>query len=230
MTFRIVSRKEAGLALPRKFSGWMKLPAPEVWVHHTVTSEFLDDPAAGARRIQQIAFERGFYDISYSFLIFNDGTIIEGRGWGVVGAHTSGHNAVSHGLSFVGNYETGEPTDTALAAAAWLIDEGIRLGKMSPPRSERPNGGHRDLASTACPGRNVYNQLYILRHTPAVDPPPASEEDEMLILNPGDGKLYLLTSRGVAHIVTEKAFWSLAKSVRVADVDPETFKNIVGAG
>jgi len=36
-------------------------------------------------------------DIRYNFLIDEDGIIYEGRGWGVVGQHTEGHDDLSIG-------------------------------------------------------------------------------------------------------------------------------------
>lgn len=169
----VIGRKEARLALPKKFSGWMRLPAPEVWIHHTVTGTYDGDPAAGMRDIQRIAFSRGFNDISYSWLVFMDGTVGEGRGWGVVGAHTLNHNSKSHAIVCVGNFETRQPSAEMMASIAWIIDTGIAAGKISPPRNRRPDGGHRDVpgASTACPGINVYQRIPSLRGGNNLPPP-----------------------------------------------------------
>ena len=43
----------------------------------------------------------GWRDIGYNFVIGGDGHVYEGRGWKVVGAHTSGYNKVhvGHGKS-----------------------------------------------------------------------------------------------------------------------------------
>lgn len=35
-------------------------------------------------------------------MIGNDGRVYEGRGWGMVGAHTYGYNSCSLGLGFIG--------------------------------------------------------------------------------------------------------------------------------
>jgi len=186
---RIITRKEAGLALPVKFSGWMRLPAPEVWIHHSVTSFYDADPIRGLQEIQQIAFRRGFLDFSYSWAVFLGGEIGEGRGWGVVGAHTEGHNTISHGIVFVGNYMDFAPTDKQIESVRWLIDEGIRLGKIAGPREERPNGGHRDLKATACPGTQVYSRIPLLRLpwtelAPPAPPPQHQQLVEKVRMNP----------------------------------------------
>lgn len=44
--------------------------------------------------------------VCFSFLVGGDGTVYEGRGWGVVGAHTKGHNHDSLGIAFMGNYNS----------------------------------------------------------------------------------------------------------------------------
>lgn len=115
------------------------------------------------RVIQNIAFSRGFLDISYSWLIFKDGTIGEGRGWGVVGAHTVGHNSSSHAFSLVGNYDTTQPSGAQIDSIRWLWKEGQRLGKIART-VPMPTGGHRDTGyATACPGRFAYSKLSDMR-------------------------------------------------------------------
>lgn len=41
-----------------------------------------------------------------SFLVAADGVVFEGRGWGVVGAHTKGSNQDSLGIAFMGNFNS----------------------------------------------------------------------------------------------------------------------------
>ncbi|KAI3353810.1 hypothetical protein L3Q82_005032 [Scortum barcoo] len=52
--------------------------------------------------------ERGFDDIGYNFLVGGDGTVYEGRGWGVVGAHAKSNNHDSVGIAFMGNFNSEE--------------------------------------------------------------------------------------------------------------------------
>jgi hypothetical protein len=188
-----LTRAQAGLALPRQFAGWMRLPARDVWIHHTVTGTYLPNPgpAAGARAIQQIAFSRGFNDISYSFLVFHNGMIVEGRGWGVVGGHTRNHNSTSHAICYVGNYQdTHHPTRQQEESARWLISEGQRLGYIAT--GTKPTGGHRDVGATACPGVRVYTTIPRLRipwvQAPAPTPTPAGQESSTVVLeHSGEG-------------------------------------------
>lgn len=46
-----------------------------------------------------ITLGKGKDDIRYNFLIGQDGVIYEGRGWGVVGQHTSGEDDTSIGMT-----------------------------------------------------------------------------------------------------------------------------------
>lgn len=42
------------------------------------------------------------FDIS--FLIASDGTVYEGTGWLIIGAHTYGYNTNGTGIAFIGDY------------------------------------------------------------------------------------------------------------------------------
>ncbi len=112
------------------------------------------------REVQQIAFGRDFSDISYSFLIFPTGNVYEGRGFGTVGAHTLGHNSTAYAMCLVGNYENEKMTDAQMDAVRAMIAEGQRLGFIA---SDFTVQGHREVTSTACPGRNAFDRLGELR-------------------------------------------------------------------
>lgn len=55
-------------------------PVGRLFLHHTATPEWTGVDAA--RRVHQIALDRGFVEVSYSWLIDVAGNQIEGRGWG----------------------------------------------------------------------------------------------------------------------------------------------------
>lgn len=61
-------------------------------------------------------------DIGYNFLIGCDGTIYEGRGWGVEGAHTFGYNNKSIGVAFIGCFINKKPTEEALNACKNFLE------------------------------------------------------------------------------------------------------------
>lgn len=157
----VISRKAWGAKPARTARQKMTLPAKGTYIHHTVTSGGKRTAAQERehmRELQQIAFSRGFSDISYSFVIFPSGRVYRGRGWGVVGAHTAGSNSTAHAFSFVGNFESDRPTPDALETAAALHRRGIRLGRVKRDAFIR---GHRDApgAATACPGSKLYAQI-----------------------------------------------------------------------
>ena len=99
---------------------------------------------------------RHWSDIGYSFLVGEDGKIYEGRGWDRVGAHTLGYNRLGLAASFMGNFMKDTPSKAALDAVKALIQCGISKGKISHSYALF---GHRDVGSTKCPGRTLYNLI-----------------------------------------------------------------------
>lgn len=93
--------------------------------------------------------QRGFTGIGYNFFIRKDGTVYEGRGLEAVGAHCKNYNSISVGVSVEGAYNSKDKTmpDAQFKAVVEVLDylKGLY-----------PNAkivGHKDLASTACPGK-----------------------------------------------------------------------------
>jgi len=173
----IVSRTTWGARAPKAIYR-MRLPVAETWIHHTADagppSPTLDGEARFMRATQDFHMNtRGWNDIAYSYMIMPSGNIYEGRGWGVVGAHTENHNSISHAICFAGNYQNMMPSSVALLSAAQLIRQGMNQGFVKP--GTHPSGGHRDVAATACPGGNLYARIPYLRELVAVSTPPPSE-------------------------------------------------------
>lgn len=154
MSLTIVSRSEWD-ARPPRYTNQIETPTAELWLHHTAS------PSGGAARVRAIqdfhVDKRGWSDIAYSFLINHEGTVFEGRGPGVAGGHTRGHNTVSHAICVLGNYDTVHPSQAALSAVVELARIGYERGWWP----EKFTGGHRDAsgASTSCPGRNLYARI-----------------------------------------------------------------------
>jgi len=111
---------------------------------------------------------RGWKDIGYHYLIDRDGTVAKGRPIEQVGAHVSGHNTGTIGISLFGGHGSAETdmfhdhfTNAQEAALHKLIaDLRKRFGiiKIS---------GHNQYAAKACPGFNVPDWFR------AASPPPA---------------------------------------------------------
>ncbi|PXY21115.1 N-acetylmuramoyl-L-alanine amidase [Prauserella muralis] len=159
---RIIPRSEWGARYASAYRNYdAPLPAQEVWLHHSVTvapdvvAPFGDDYAA-IRAIEQVGQDRFGWGISYTWLITPAGLIFQGHRVDGVGTHTGGRNSRARAICFVGNYEEDQPTDAQIEAAAWLLWHAHAKGWIRAPRL---NGGHRDLKSTACPGRHAYDRI-----------------------------------------------------------------------
>ena len=144
----------------------VSLPLQGVFLHHTagaspstpaaIKKEMISLETTGWRRFSTNANPQG---ISYSFVVFEDGTIVEGVSIGRRGAHTAGRNSVVAGIAFAGNYDNQEPSPTVLENTAQLVAYGRSVGWWTGSIL----GGHRDIKATACPGANIYNKIPWLR-------------------------------------------------------------------
>jgi hypothetical protein len=162
-----------------------------IFVHHT--NHGGDENGYAADEVKDLIYAicnyhvqiREFWDIGYNFLIDKYGVIYEGRRGGVdstvIGAHTGGFNSYSTGIGFIGDHGTVVPSAAAQEAfkqlAAWKLDvhhidpdSTVILESLEStlyPEGEmvtfRTVSGHRDAASTACPGNACYSLINPLR-------------------------------------------------------------------
>lgn len=128
----------------------------------------------------------GWCDVGYNMLVDRYGTVYEGRSGGVakavVGAHASGFNTGTFGVSVMGTYSNPAPSAAVNAlgrvgawqAKLWKYDPTSKVTltsggggsakyakgkKVSLPRIF----GHRDTSKTECPGNGLYGQLSQVR-------------------------------------------------------------------
>ena len=154
----------------------------------------------------------GWAGIGYNFVVDQNGTAFEGRGWTLVGAHCPNHNVSGIGVQVhIGGAE--KPSDAALRTTRALYDEACaRTGRALAQR------GHRDGKSTACPGEPLYAWVRAgmpapgagdTGQPPIITKPTTQEDDDMakiLRITPGaddnaaDDSLWLVTSDGAAAI------------------------------
>jgi len=129
-------------------------------VHHTAGPQMQD-----VDRIWEEHIQAGFNGIGYHRVIKGDGTIVQGRPDGAVGAHAQGVNYCSVGVSLEGNFEESDtPTEEQLEALKWCLND---YREMYP---DAQIIGHRDVAdlasrpdvATACPGNTLYKILSAL--------------------------------------------------------------------
>lgn len=150
-----------------------------VVVHHTANGNNYSrsDGPALVRSIHYWHTQaNGWNDIGYNVLVDRYGVVYEGRRGGldraVVGAHAAGFNTGSFGISVIGNFDIADIPSAAYASLARTISWKMRHHGMdlSPSRTFIKNNrrvntisGHRDVGSTACPGRFLYQRLDALR-------------------------------------------------------------------
>jgi hypothetical protein len=142
-------------------------------IHHTATSY----KSSTSKQIKKIykyhSYTRKWGDIGYNYIIGKDGSIFEGRygGNGVIGGHSyyngTNYNKGSIGIAVLGNYEkdklSAESTASLEKLLGWLTaNNGIQISSDIKFYKKNLNSsviGHRNVASTACPGKNIYNKL-----------------------------------------------------------------------
>ena len=163
------------------------------------------------------AVTQGWGDIGYNFLVDEHGRVYEGRhsrdypagvspsgddaaGNGVTGAHTSGWNSGSVGIALLGTLADRDATPAARSALTDMLAWEAAKNRLDPmavsPYVNPVSGasvtvptiaGHRDYASTECPGGPFYATLPALRSAVAarVSGGPGSTPDTTAPTVPG---------------------------------------------
>lgn len=122
------------------------------------------------RSIQRYHMQtRGWADIGYNGTICPHGRSIEARGLDLVGAHATNHNVTGYGWCFLVDLVT-PPTNEMYTrlhdvAAECEVHSGHALARR----------GHRDVASTDCPGDVIYGWVQDGMPSFPVPPPPQTE-------------------------------------------------------
>ncbi len=151
-------------------------------VHHTAGANEAADWAAVVRSIWVLHVQgNGWNDIGYNYLIDPNGVLYEGRagGDGVLGAHFSGVNSGTMGVSIMGTYSTvpapAPARETLVAmlawqAAKWHLDPTGKQLHASSGLVLDAVSGHRDAnlstsatSTTECPGNGLYTALPEIR-------------------------------------------------------------------
>lgn len=166
-------------------------------VHHTASVNSATDYAALMRSFWELHVKgNGWADIGYNFLVDPAGTAWEGRGDGVLGAHFSGVNTATGGISLIGTYTDQPPSPAAIGKLVELLTWQAKRYELDPYAQtiHAASGlelnvisGHRDAGlsprasgRTECPGVALYPLLPEIREqvcrgtagcTPAKDRP-----------------------------------------------------------
>ncbi|GAV03903.1 hypothetical protein RvY_14268 [Ramazzottius varieornatus] len=160
---KIVRRAEWGARPPQSISR-LQEPVTYAFIHHSAGTEpkDLESGKRTVRSIQNYHMDtQKWSDIGYTFLIGGDGSVFEGRGWGIVGAHTMNYNSTGYGFCFLGTFTNSLPTLAARNAAKALIAEAAAAGRL---KKDYKLKGHRQMGSTECPGTALYNEIKTWPH------------------------------------------------------------------
>ena len=130
----------------------------KIIVHCADSPEGRDDKAADIRRWHKA---RGFNDIGYHYVVDLDGTIEPGRDVTIAGAHTTGHNADSIGVCYIGGADADmKPKDTRTKEQKTAMRLLLKYLVQKYPGAKIY--GHRDFANKSCPSfdaKKEYEEL-----------------------------------------------------------------------
>lgn len=232
MTIRIVPRHEWGAVPPSSPLVPMPTPTSVVYIHHSATA------GQGPEALQNFQHyhmsTKEMRDIAYNFLVGDNGTVYEGRGWGKAHGGNSGiDNRISHSICLMGNFQVSEPTEASIDSLVELL----RLGKTSGCWLLKDIRGHRQERElspdggtiTACPGNNLYSRLPEIRtranaiYTHPI-PTPVPEEDTMTIYDlKGQPSLLFTGGRFMRVSAAQSKFLREREGVVNKGVDQATY-------
>lgn len=138
-------------------------PVQRITVHHDgMPPADIRSRADAAARIEMIReghLSRGWGDIGYHYVIDPTGQVWEGRPLAWQGAHVKAQNEGNLGVLVMGNFEIQRPTSAQLATLDAFVSAQMRSYRVPVTRVFT----HRELASTACPGRNLQAHMVSTR-------------------------------------------------------------------
>ncbi len=102
---------------------------------------------------------RGWSDIGYHFIVDRAGRVWEGRPIRYQGAHVTGHNKHNVGVVALGNFNRQSPTEEQIQGMVRIVRK--LQAKYDVPADQIYT--HRELGSTACPGRRLQARIERLR-------------------------------------------------------------------
>lgn len=140
-------------------------PINEIIIHCTATQANWWHDRKTSQKVAEVKLwhtrDRGWKDIGYHYLIDRDGTVAMGRPLDQIGAHVSGHNTGTIGISLFGGHGSNEK-DQFSDHFTKAQDVALR-GLIAKLRAEYPAikkiSGHNQYAAKACPGFTVAQWL-----------------------------------------------------------------------
>lgn len=143
-------------------TGWGAKPAGPLLSHTPARITYHHSAVAGAnvggapariRGYQSYHLDQGWPDVAYHFLIDQAGRIYQGRNPDAPGDTFTEYDPTGHFLvCFDGNFDSEMASAESVEALVRMLAWGCQRYGIDPATL----GGHRDYASTTCPGRNLY--------------------------------------------------------------------------
>lgn len=158
-------------------------PVSHLIVHHTVSANTSTNWAAVVRAIWYFhTFTRGWGDVGYNYLVDMNGILYEGHNGGddVIGIHSSGANAGSMALAFIGTFTLPNENPPGITPPPAMLDAAVELFAWKADQKDidvysasgLPNLGwglsnligHRDVyGTTVCPGEQAHDLVPWIR-------------------------------------------------------------------
>lgn len=150
----VIARGQWTKTGPNRAEAKPMLPVKRITVHHDGMSPFGRTGWGDAvQRMEMIrrshVGDQGWADIGYHYIVDPAGRVWEGRPMTLQGAHVKDQNEGNIGVMVLGNFEEERPTGAATASVEKLVVALMGRHKVRPNNVHT----HRELASTACPGR-----------------------------------------------------------------------------
>ncbi|MEV8344525.1 peptidoglycan-binding protein [Streptomyces niveus] len=163
----------------------------EFFVHYDGGTPVTRTGYAIMRAIEAGHIAQGWSGVGYNFVVDQAGTVYEGRGWGLQGAHCPDHNVTGIGVQIALGGDQ-EPSAKALAACRALYEEACeRTGRTLSKK------GHKDGFATACPGTKLY--AWVRAGMPAGDYEAAPNPGGSLPSGGGNVARYQTTINGLVY-------------------------------
>ena len=152
LDLEIVPREDWGAA-PADVSKMTPHTIDRLTVHHAGDQSATPTGPPRYRSWQAFHISRGWGDLAYHSVVGIDGTVYEARDTGFKGATGTNYDPDGHFLVVLeGNFENDVPTQRQLGSLVDVLAWAATEFDVSPSTI----AGHRDHASTACPGGNLY--------------------------------------------------------------------------
>jgi hypothetical protein len=149
--------EKAGWRAAPEGSGFVEHQIVGIVVHHTAVVLGSNSNAPGRARAHQAYHQKqGWPDLAYHMMIDRNGNIYEGRPLWARGDTFTNYDPTGFFLPCLeGDYNSETPSTAQLESLATVCAWAVNRWAIDPASIE----GHRDEASTTCPGSNLYPHI-----------------------------------------------------------------------